>query len=333
MKFCKKLLAAVLAAAMLALCVPVFGAEPDYPEVPEGYDGYITFAVSAITLGWTYLVDPVLVPVHEGETLASVTVRVFDELGMAYTASGTVEEGFYLTGVACYDKEPDVPDYLMEQILAYPAWSDEQFGYNFGGWNGYYEDDDILSAYEYCDLSGWMVTEDNIAPNYGADTLVVKPGSVYTWFFTIYGWGMDYGVSDGWGSFPLFDNPMEGVDRTAASRVLALVAADPELSEIAVDEAFEELIVLCDCLYIPQTSQQELDAALEAFLAALGLSDEYAQGDANMDGKLDSADALLIMRHVMGLIELDEAALALCDMNGDGVVALDDALLVLRAAM
>lgn len=334
MKFCKKTIAVIIAAAMLALCVPVFGVtEPEYPEVPEGYDGYITFGVSAIMMGWCYLLDPVLVPVHEGETLAAVTARAFDEYGIEYTANGTVEEGFYLTGVACYEKDPMVPDYLMEQILAYPEWADEQFGYNFGGWTGNFVDDNMLSAYEYCDQAGWMFMEDDVAPMDGADVVQVKLGSVYTWFFSVYGWGMDYGVSDGWGSFPLFDNPMEGVDRTEVSRVIALVSADDELLELAFETAEEELTALLELFYSPESSQEELDAALAAFLEALGLGGEYEPGDVNMDGKLDSADALLIMRCAMGVGSLSGAALELADYDGSGVVDMVDALLVLRAAM
>lgn len=334
MKFCKKLVAIVLAAAMFAVCIPAIGAEePGYPEVPEGYDGYVTFAVSTIIMGWDYLVDPILVPVNEGDTLAVVTERALDSLCVGYSYYGTVEEGFYLDGIECYDTEPNIPDYLMEQILAYPEWADAQFGYNFGGWNGYYEDDDMLSSYEYCDQSGWMFTEDNIPLMDGADVVQVKPGSVYTWFFSVYGWGMDYGVSDGWGSFPLFDNPMEGVDRTEVSRVLSLVTADEELCELAFEAAAEELMGLLELFYDPNSSQEQLDAALEAFLAALGMGGEYEQGDVNMNGSVDSADALLIMRYAMELVDLSEAAAALADYNGNGTVDFEDALLVLRSSL
>ena len=121
MKLCKRIAAAVLMAAMLALCVPAFAAvEPEYPEAPEGYDGYVTFAVSAITMGWTYLIDPMLVPVHEGETFDVVTIRAFEMLDWAYSAEST-QYGFNLAGIGCYETEPNVPGYLMNAILAYPG--------------------------------------------------------------------------------------------------------------------------------------------------------------------------------------------------------------------
>ena len=60
---------------------------------------------------------------------------------------------------------------------------------------------------------------------------------------------------------------------------------------------------------------------------------EITVGDVNMDGRVDSADAMLILRYTMGLAELDEDALAAADVNGDGTVDASDALLILRFGM
>lgn len=334
MKLCKKIVAAAIIAAMLCCCIPAFADGPEYPEVPEGYDGYITFAASALTMGWGYIIEPVLVPVHEGETFAAVTIRALETLNWGYSATGTVEEGFYLTGIGCYETEPKVPEYLMSEILAYPEWAEENLGYSFGEWTGIYEDDNELTNYEYCTLSGWMFLDNEVTPSEGADTYIVTAGHVYTWFFTIYGWGMDYGVSDGWGCFPLFDNPMEGVSRTNASEALALIFADEELAEIAEGFAAEELEALYEVMNDPTSTQEMIDNALEALLAAIeNYGQPHAMGDVNMDGKLDSADALLVMRYAMNVQQLSEGALALAEMNGDGSVDFADALLILRAAL
>jgi subtilisin family serine protease len=51
-------------------------------------------------------------------------------------------------------------------------------------------------------------------------------------------------------------------------------------------------------------------------------------GDANDDGVLDSADALLIMRYSMGLADIEN--IGVCDVNGDGAVDMADALLIIR---
>ena len=280
MKSCKRFLAALIAAAMLLLCVPALAEAPQVPEVPEGYDGYVVFGVSALTMGWGYIMYPELVPVHEGETLAAVTARVFEETGRACSYYGTVEEGFYLTGVGCEDTEPNVPEYLMNEILAYPDWADEQFGYNFGEWTGEFDDDRSLSAGEYCTMSGWMFVEDNIALSTGADATIVNIGSVYQWFFSIYGWGMDYGVSDGWGSFPLFDNPMEGVSRVEADRLLAELNADEEsMDRLGRDsELFNNFL---DALFDVNATQAEIDDAAQAIRDFL--NPVFEMGDVNLD--------------------------------------------------
>ena len=333
MKLCKRIIAAVLMAALLAVCIPAFGA-PDYPEVPEGYDGWVTFSVSTIMLGWHYLLDPILVPVNEGDTVAVVTDRALTMANVGFSYSGTIEEGFYLSAVECYDTTPDVPEYLMHEMVdVYPAWAEENLGFAYGEWTGSYTDDNMLSAYEYSTFSGWMYTVNNADPGVGADTCEVTIGSSIMWYFTIYGWGMDYGVSDGWGMFPEFDNPMAGVNRDAAAIALAQMEADESITDEMIENAMDEFEALLMAFYYPTATQQELDDALAAFIEALYGSGEYQPGDVNMDGSLSAEDALLIMRHAMGISLLEGDALTLADVNDSNDVTLEDALLVLRAAM
>ncbi|MBQ4428327.1 MAG: choice-of-anchor J domain-containing protein [Clostridia bacterium] len=56
-------------------------------------------------------------------------------------------------------------------------------------------------------------------------------------------------------------------------------------------------------------------------------------GDVDMDGQVTTADALMALRYVMGLIELNEDQLAQADVTGDGEVTVADPLLILRHAM
>ena len=56
-------------------------------------------------------------------------------------------------------------------------------------------------------------------------------------------------------------------------------------------------------------------------------------GDANCDGKVDSTDALLVMRHGMNINVLAGQGLINADMNGDGVVNSTDAIIIMRIAM
>lgn len=56
-------------------------------------------------------------------------------------------------------------------------------------------------------------------------------------------------------------------------------------------------------------------------------------GDANGDGVVNSSDAVLIMRHALGIVQLSGNALLAADFNQDGTVNASDALGVLRYAM
>ena len=55
--------------------------------------------------------------------------------------------------------------------------------------------------------------------------------------------------------------------------------------------------------------------------------------DINGDGSVDVNDALLVMRHAMAIITLSDAQLAIADLDGDGVVTVLDALLLVRMSL
>ena len=56
-------------------------------------------------------------------------------------------------------------------------------------------------------------------------------------------------------------------------------------------------------------------------------------GDVDGDGRVTSSDALMIMRHALGVVHLSGAALAAADADGDGNVTAADSLLAMRTAM
>ncbi len=56
-------------------------------------------------------------------------------------------------------------------------------------------------------------------------------------------------------------------------------------------------------------------------------------GDVNQNGGIDAADALLILRYALGIIDLEPELAALSDADGNGTVDTADALLVLRTAL
>lgn len=336
MKNCKKLIAIIVIAALaISSAASIVLAEPAYPEVPSEYDGYVTVSVSADTIGWGYLIAPTLVPIHEGESVAEATIRLFDTLGVAYEA-GT-PESFYLTDVACDNcvngAEPNVPDYLMEQIELYPAWAEENFGFAYGEWTGTESGNGMLGTDDFSTFGGWMIAEDDITLPTTAGDYSAQSGHVYQWAFSVYGWGMDLGWSDGWGSFPVFDNPAEGVNRADAEEVYALIMADEELAALVAEDgmAYDEFESLVAALVDLSSTQAEIDSCLNMLLNAL--DGGALMGDINGDGVVNMQDAQLAMRYAIGIAELSDEQLSIGDINGDGIVNSSDATMIARIAL
>ncbi len=57
---------------------------------------------------------------------------------------------------------------------------------------------------------------------------------------------------------------------------------------------------------------------------------EGLRGDINGDGYVDAADAMLCLKHAVGLVTLDEAQQKVADVNGDGFIDAGDAIKILR---
>ena len=330
MKLCKKLMAVLLAAVLLftVLAVPAL-AEERTPEVPDGYDGFVVMSVEALPLGIDFLIMPTYVPYHEGETVAEVTVRLFEEYELEYTA-GSIES-FYLTSLEwpyLSDCNINVPDYLMEQLIENYCYDEEE------GWDQPEPTGNMLSAGNYTYYSGWMIAENDELTPVGASEVVVSEGSVYRWMYSIYGYGMDIGMSDGWGMFPEFENPAMGVQRSDAYTVIAEILSDSDLmTTIMNDDALYVLYMdLYHAVAYQGSTQEEIDEALAALIEAL-IIDAVLIGDVDLDGEITVADALLAMRASMGVITLEGDALIAADYDEDGEVTISDALLIMRFAM
>ncbi len=338
MKICKKIIAMAVTVAMLLVCFGIAAeATPSYPAVPEGYSGFVTVAFEASSIGWGYIVEPTLVPYIEGETVAQVSVRLLNSLDIDYLG-GEPTEGFYLTGIACDEVEngvePAVPAYLMDQIEAYPAWAEENLGYVAGEWTGAENGNGYLGEFDYTTLAGWMIADNDVATPVGAGAWAVQQGHSYRWMFSIYGYGMDVGLGDGWGMFPEFDNPVTGISRSDAVTAYSQIAANDEYAAAIAEggRANVEFTAFKTALEDLTSSQQTIDDALHALLAALD-DGGAVLGDVDGDGRVSVSDALSILRHAMGVQLLDQSVQTLADVNGDGVISATDAVIALRIAM
>ena len=56
-------------------------------------------------------------------------------------------------------------------------------------------------------------------------------------------------------------------------------------------------------------------------------------GDVNNNGIVEAEDALLVLRHSMNIYQLSDNQLPRADMNGDGIINFDDAVLIIRNAL
>lgn len=314
MKLCKKLFSFILVLSIMLSSVSAFAAPNANESGINEYNlapGTTVICVEAFVLGWGYVLEPTVVAYNPGETLAQLTARVL--------AAGA---------------SPSVPAYLMTELEAYPDWAKENLGYQPGGWNGTENGDGILSEFEYSDLGGWMYVENDVSLPVGAGAATVTDNKVYRWMYTVYGYGMDLGIGDGWGMFPEFDNPAYGVTRSSETELYASVLSDPALSaQISEGGAAHDAFTAFESALTDITSSQAvLTAAAEALTDAL-VPVSVIPGDADGDGVVTASDALLIARHAMQLQILTGNSLEAADVDGNGTVALTDALLALRIAI
>ena len=69
-----------------------------------------------------------------------------------------------------------------------------------------------------------------------------------------------------------------------------------------------------------------------AYLDSTFAEPEFEPGDVNMDGTVDTSDAVLILRYALGY-EDEGFNVLYGDLNGDGLVDTSDAVLALRRAL
>lgn len=332
MKLCKKLLAILLTASLLLTVSSgvLAKTESRTPEVPDGYDGLVVISVEALPLGIDYLLIPQYVPYHAGESVAELTARVLDEYGLNYEAGDI--DSFYLTAIEwpyLSDVSINVPDYLMEQLIENYCYDEED------GWDQDEPVDNMLAAGCYTYYSGWMIADNDVLTDVGASEVTVEEGHVYRWMYTIYGYGMDIGMSDGWGMFPPFENPAMGVERSEAYILLAEILTEPDAMDLILSDpdVYDCYMAFYNAIAYLGSTQEEIDAAADALLEALLSGPEVLMGDVDLDGDITVTDALLVLRAAMGLIELEGDAAIAADWDDDGNTSVTDALFILREAM
>ena len=142
--------------------------------------GYAAFDIEATTISCGYIVEPVLVPIYEGENAAKALTDLIRENGYDYQITGSIESGFYLSRIvgsnAAGTSEATEP--LILDAKLNPALESLVTGFNpDGGTEG------ALGEFDYTSGSGWMYCLNNIFPNVGfADSYLADEDVVRTQF-------------------------------------------------------------------------------------------------------------------------------------------------------
>ena len=153
-------------------------------------------------------------------------------------------------------------------------------------------------------------------------------------------WWMDYSsmvlyeFNDEYNPF-FNEGPAVDPNQEAADAVDALIDAIPANITSADRAAIEAARTAFDALTPLQkamvTGLEKLEKAEKA-LAKLPVDPNQptVRGDVDGDGETSAADALEVLKAVVGKVQLTDAQKAIADLTGDGNIGADDALIILR---
>ena len=144
-------------------------------------------------------------PVDEGVNFAATLTEIIEENGWTYSNTGTIEKGFYLSGITGLDLSSNrIPDELWALIpgRAYQSMPEPENGEKYE-----------LSEFCYAQGGGWMYSVNTVYKNYGFSDYYPQDGDVVRVQFTV-ALGSDLGgggALGGSGSVSwLTDNPDYG---------------------------------------------------------------------------------------------------------------------------
>ena len=227
----KTLVTAFLAAALLGTASMSVGAEET--------NGTVTVVAEKSTLGQGFVIEPVRVEIHDGDTGIDIVKRAA-ELSGAEVLSDDTGYGPYVTAFSdSDDSEVKLPAEIAAVVTELTDRTAE----------GY------LSAYDYTPESGWSYFVNDEYAMVGIGDYVPADGDVIRFSFTVYGYGADLGVDNSsWGGAAALITPAAKADLT---RLCAQFDSDDE-AELA--KYADAMAVLADY----GATQEEVDAAYAA---------------------------------------------------------------------
>ena len=97
--------------------------------------------------------------------------------------------------------------------------------------------------------------------------------------------------------------------------------------------------VACSQMIVPAAAEESVDISADEVISSSAVkyeiktsASDFAYGDANGDGKINTADAVVVLKYAAEMMELDETQMITADTNSDGNVNTADAVLILKYA-
>lgn len=217
-----------------------------------GADKYVTVCIERFTLGQGYFVEPTLIKIEDGDTVADALLDLFQMRNIEYESSGSVEQQtFYLSAIKNADTGVlNIPDFITEN--GGPSTTD-----NDGN------SDDYLGEFDYSCMSGWMVTVNNAMIDLGSATYEVHDGDVIRWAFTLWGFGTDLGYSSDWSGPAYYNEP----NRTALIRNISIAKERGSRFLRQNRSVYNKALSTASNVYATQTNVDNANEALEAKLS------------------------------------------------------------------
>lgn len=158
--------------------------------------GYAALDIELFTISKDYLIEPVLVPVYEGENSVRALQRLIHKYGFEMVYTGSLDTGFYLA------KIKNLPIGFLKDAVLEPKVATVDEVRNAFDPASYIEGE--LGEFNFSRMSGWMYCLNNVFPNVGFADTYLSDGDVVRVQFTV-GYGSEIGGSGAMGGGDIDD--------------------------------------------------------------------------------------------------------------------------------
>jgi LPXTG-motif cell wall-anchored protein len=272
------------------------GLTPENVEASEGNEGSVTVSVEKFTLGQGYIIEPVEVPINEGDTADVVVTEVLGE--DRYTTGPS--SSFYLASV--YDPESagevdTIPQYILD--IAGGTVSPNK--------------DEWLGEFDFTFMSGWTYFANNVFAPIGMGSYDLNDGDVIRVQFTV-------SFGDVIGQAANRDALTKKIGEINSSANKAEVLSKPGVQE-AYDQAYAALTNLESTQEQVDEAAANLTNAIEADIEAPVI--EINDIETEQTVEYDTNFTVPVLNAVDNVDESVEVTSTITDSNGNRLETLD----------